>query len=44
VESSCEFGIESSGSIKCWECPNNLEVEDEMGRVCSTNGGEKERL
>jgi hypothetical protein len=27
-ESSCEFGIEPSGSIKCWEaikCPNNLE-------------------
>jgi hypothetical protein len=26
VESSCEFGIEPSGSIKCWEtieCPNN---------------------
>jgi hypothetical protein len=26
VESSCELGIESSGSIKCWEtieCPNN---------------------
>jgi hypothetical protein len=26
VESSCEFGIEHSGSIKCWEtieCPNN---------------------
>jgi hypothetical protein len=25
VESSCEFGIEPSGSIKCWktiECPN----------------------
>jgi hypothetical protein len=24
--SSCEFGIEPSGSIKCWEtieCPNN---------------------
>jgi hypothetical protein len=19
VESSCEFGIESSGSVKCWE-------------------------
>jgi hypothetical protein len=28
VESSCEFGIEPSGSIKCWEtieCPNNYE-------------------
>jgi hypothetical protein len=27
VESSFEFGIEPSGSIKCWEtieCPNNL--------------------
>jgi hypothetical protein len=27
VESSCEFGIESLGSIKCWEtieCPNNF--------------------
>jgi hypothetical protein len=27
VESYCEFGIEPSGSIKCWEiieCPNNL--------------------
>jgi hypothetical protein len=26
MESSCEFGIEPSGSIKCWEtidCPNN---------------------
>jgi hypothetical protein len=26
VESSCEFGIEPSGSMKCWEtieCPNN---------------------
>jgi hypothetical protein len=26
VESSCEFGIEPSGSIKCWEaseCANN---------------------
>jgi hypothetical protein len=26
VESSCEFGIEPSSSIKCWEtieCPNN---------------------
>jgi hypothetical protein len=26
VENSCEFGIEPSGSIKCWEnieCPNN---------------------
>jgi hypothetical protein len=26
VESSCEFGIEPSGSINCWEaieCPNN---------------------
>jgi hypothetical protein len=26
VEGSCEFGIEPSGSIKCWEtieCPNN---------------------
>jgi hypothetical protein len=26
VESSCEFGIEPSGSVKCWEtieCPNN---------------------
>jgi hypothetical protein len=26
VQSSCEFGIEPSGSIKCWEtieCPNN---------------------
>jgi hypothetical protein len=26
VESSCEFGIEPLGSIKCWEtteCPNN---------------------
>jgi hypothetical protein len=26
VESSCEFGIEPSGSIRCWEtieCPNN---------------------
>jgi hypothetical protein len=26
VESSCEFGIEPSGSIKCWEsseCRNN---------------------
>jgi hypothetical protein len=26
VESSCEFSIEASGSIKCWEtvdCPNN---------------------
>jgi hypothetical protein len=26
VESSCEFGTEPSGSIKCWEtieCPNN---------------------
>jgi hypothetical protein len=25
-ESFCEFGIEPSGSIKCWEtieCPNN---------------------
>jgi hypothetical protein len=25
VESSCEFGIEPSGSVKCWgtiECPN----------------------
>jgi hypothetical protein len=28
VESSCELGIEPSGSIKCWktvECPNNGE-------------------
>jgi hypothetical protein len=27
VESSCEFGIELSGSIKCWEtmeCSNNF--------------------
>jgi hypothetical protein len=27
VESSCEFGIEPSGSIKCWEtikCPNRI--------------------
>jgi hypothetical protein len=27
VESSCEFGIEPSGSMKCWETierPNNL--------------------
>jgi hypothetical protein len=27
VESSCEYGNEHSGSIKCWEtteCPNNL--------------------
>jgi hypothetical protein len=26
VESSCEFGIERSGSTKCWEtieCPNS---------------------
>jgi hypothetical protein len=26
MEGSCEFGIERSGSIKCWEtieCPNN---------------------
>jgi hypothetical protein len=22
VESSCELGIEPSGSIKCWELPN----------------------
>jgi hypothetical protein len=29
VESSCEFGIEPSGSIKCWEtieCPNKLGI------------------
>jgi hypothetical protein len=29
VESSCEFGIEPSGSIKCWdtiECRNNSRV------------------
>jgi hypothetical protein len=28
VVSSCEFGIETSGSIKCWEtikCSNNWE-------------------
>jgi hypothetical protein len=24
VESCYEFGIETSGSIKCWESPKNL--------------------
>jgi hypothetical protein len=48
VESSCEFGIEPSGSIKRWEtieCPNNWEIEeDEMGGACSTNGEEEEHV
>jgi hypothetical protein len=29
VESSCEYGIELSGSINCWEtieCPNNWDL------------------
>jgi hypothetical protein len=24
VESSCEFGIEPSGSMKCWELPSDF--------------------
>jgi hypothetical protein len=38
VESSCEFGIEPSGSINCWEtieCPNNWgSLELELASVC----------
>jgi hypothetical protein len=38
VESSCEFGIEPSGSIKCWktiECPStgDLSSSGELHRV-----------
>jgi hypothetical protein len=28
VESSCEFGTESSGSVKCWE---TIEVSQQLG-------------
>jgi hypothetical protein len=28
VESSCEFGIEPSGSIKCWELSSVLAAGD----------------
>jgi hypothetical protein len=44
VESSCEFGIEPSASIKCWETieyPNNMQKHVPLKRwyPCTTEQG-----
>jgi hypothetical protein len=33
VESSCEFGIEPSGSIKCWELSSVQTTRDLLSSV-----------
>jgi hypothetical protein len=50
VEGSCEYGIEPSGSMKCWEVLEWLQVmapeeglssvskQDKFGEVCGTHG------
>jgi hypothetical protein len=35
VETSCEFGIEPSGSVKCWETSSGLSSSAQLHRVSS---------
>jgi hypothetical protein len=43
VEGSCEFGIETSGSIKCWETMSVLKAGDLLSSAQLHGERERER-